>query len=297
LQLTILAFTVRFDYSDDLNLVIYSIDTLMSEINSQSTALHNLNPLNRFSDRAADYVNYRPSYPAAAIDMILDELGAAPIVADIGAGTGISARLLADRGARVIAIEPNAAMRTAAVAHPGVEFREGTAEVTGIEDTSIDLITCFQAFHWFDPEPTLLEFRRILKSTATAGNPVRLALVWNNRDKQDAFTNEYSDLIIAASTDRVIHQRSDSAQPLLVSPHFTNIQSITFANSQALDLPGLIGRVRSNSYIPRDGIVLQQLISALEKLHDRFQDDRGFVDLKYSTSVHLAEPSSPQSIS
>jgi hypothetical protein len=82
------------------------------------------------------------------------------------------------------------------------------------------------------------------------------------------------------------------AQPLLVSPHFTNIQLITFANSQALDLAGLIGRVLSNSYIPRDGIVLQQLRSALEKLHDRFRSERGFVDLKYSTSVHLAELSS-----
>jgi 2-polyprenyl-3-methyl-5-hydroxy-6-metoxy-1,4-benzoquinol methylase len=110
-----------------IGLVIYSIEVLMSEIESQSTDLHTLNPLARFSDRAADYVKYRPSYPAAAIDIILAGLGAAPVVADIGAGTGISARLLADRGARVIAIEPNAAMRTAAVSHPAIESRHGTA--------------------------------------------------------------------------------------------------------------------------------------------------------------------------
>jgi len=263
----------------------------MSETNNP-TALHTLNPLNRFSDRVADYVKYRPSYPVAAIDTILDGLGTAPLVAaDIGAGTGISSRLLANRGVRVLAIEPNAAMREGAAPDPLVEFREGKAEDTGIEDASVDLVTCFQAFHWFDPEPTLLEFRRILKSTSTDGNTGRLALVWNNRDKEDAFTNEYSQLIAAASSDRTVEARVDSVKPLLVSPHFTNVREYNFTNRQELDLSGLIGRALSSSYIPREGVVMKQLMSHLEKLYQRFQDDRGLVYLNYFTSVHLAEPS------
>jgi SAM-dependent methyltransferase len=255
----------------------------MSETNFDPRALYTLNPLNRFSDRADDYVKYRPSYPAAVIDRILEGLRTEPLVADIGAGTGISSRLIADRGVRVLAIEPNTAMRTPAAAHPLVEFRDGTAEATGLENAAVDLVTCFQAFHWFDPEPTLLEFRRILKSTG------RLALVWNNRDKEDAFTNEYSKLTIATSTDRAIHERSDSERSLLISPHFTNIRADTFANHQELDLAGLIGRVRSNSYTPRAGVLLDRLMLDLEQLYDRFKNDRGFVSLKYSTSVHLAE--------
>lgn len=264
----------------------------MSEINLNPRALYTLDPLNRFSDRAADYVKYRPSYPIAAIDTILDGLGKSPLVAaDIGAGTGISARLLANRGVRVLAVEPNAAMRAVAAVHPLVEFRDSTAENTQLEDASVDLVTCFQAFHWFDPEPTLLEFRRILKSRSVAENTGRLALVWNDRNKEDAFTNEYSNLIVAASTDSAIHERLDSTQPLLVSPYFTNVRAATFANRQELDLAGLIGRVRSNSYIPREGVVFKQLMLDLEKLHDRFQDARGLVYLSYSTSIHLAEPS------
>jgi hypothetical protein len=64
--------------------------------------LHEFNPIGRFSDRAADYVKYRPGYPPEAIDAILDGLGppTALIAADIGAGTGISARLLASRARR-----------------------------------------------------------------------------------------------------------------------------------------------------------------------------------------------------
>src|SRR5438093_12045072 len=78
-------------------------------------ALHQLDPVGRFSDRAQDYVKYRPGYPAAAFDAIVAGLGASAdlIAADVGAGTGISARLLADRGVRVIAIEPNREMPAA----------------------------------------------------------------------------------------------------------------------------------------------------------------------------------------
>jgi SAM-dependent methyltransferase len=264
----------------------------MNETNPNPSPLYTLNPLGRFSDRAADYVKYRPSYPTAAIDVIVAGLGETSVVADIGAGTGISSRLLADRELQVLAIEPNAAMRTAAASHPWVEFRDGTAEATQFDSGSVDLVTCFQAFHWFDPDPTLREFWRILKPTATNGNTGRLALVWNNRDKADAFTNEYSRLMKTFATAPVVHERSQSAQPLLASAYFRNVQEYRFVNRQALDLAGLIGRVRSNSYTPSEGVALQQLMADLETLHDRFQDEQGLVYLCYSTSVHLTERSS-----
>jgi SAM-dependent methyltransferase len=263
----------------------------MSETNLHPPSLYDLNPVDRFSDRVDNYVKYRPSYSDAAIDIILDGLGRELVVADIGAGTGISARLLANRGARVLAIEPNAAMRTAAQFHPLVEFCEGKAEATGLGAGAVDLVTCFTAFHWFDPEPTLLEFRRILKSTSATETNGQLALVWNNHDRADTFTDKYCELTVAASTYPVVLDRSSYAQPLLTSPYFTNVREYTVANHQALDLAGLIGRVRSNSYIPSEGAVLKQLTSELEELHDRFQDDRGLVYLNYSTSIHLAEPS------
>ena len=60
--------------------------------------LHDLNPTGRFSDRAADYVKYRPCYPEGAVAAMLAHLGD-PVrlrAADVGAGTGISARQLAE---------------------------------------------------------------------------------------------------------------------------------------------------------------------------------------------------------
>src|SRR5688500_14656893 len=114
-----------------------------------------LRPTERFSGRAESYVRFRPSYPAAAIDAVLAGLGdpARLVAADVGAGTGISARLLADRGGRVDAVEPNTAMRAAAAPHAGVRWHGGRAQATGLPDASVDLVLCAQAYHWFDEEP------------------------------------------------------------------------------------------------------------------------------------------------
>ena len=258
----------------------------MTQTNPEPTPLHTLNPLTRFSDRVADYVKYRPSYPAAAIDIIM--FGLAPpsqlVAADIGAGTGISSRFLAERGVRVLAIEPNAAMREAAEPSPRVEFRDGTAEVTNLRDASVDLVTCFQAFHWFNPQPTLSEFHRILKPSG------RLAVVWNNRDREDAFTNEYSRIIRLASNNHAAEARMKSQEPLLVSSHFFNIREYTFVYRHELDLTGLIGRAMSSSYIPREGVAQQQLVADLQQLYQRECNQHGFVYMAYLTSVHLADP-------
>ncbi|MCP6759206.1 MAG: class I SAM-dependent methyltransferase [Fischerella sp. CENA71] len=252
----------------------------------ESTPLHTFNPLTRFSDRVEDYVKSRPSYPAAAIDKILENLASPSqlVAADIGAGTGISSRLLGDRGVNVIAIEPNAAMREAAAPHPLVEFWNGTAETTNLSDASVDLVTCFQAFHWFNPEPSLSEFRRILKPSG------RLALVWNNREEEDALTREYNRLVREASNHHPAESRMQTLEPLLMTKNFVNIRESNFVYQHELDLTGFIGRATSASYVPRQGQAYEQLISGLREVYQNFCDQRGFVHMVYRTSVHLAEP-------
>lgn len=244
-----------------------------------------MNPLNRFSQRAADYAKSRPSYPDAAISTILEGLESPQIVAaDVGAGTGISSRLLAERGVQVLAIEPNAAMRQAAEPHPLVEFCDATAEATTLPNASVDLVTCFQSFHWFEPEPTLSEFSRILKLSG------RLALIWNERDRTDEFTANYNHLVQIASNNHPAEKRRVAVEPLLASPLFQNVQSHTFTYRQEVDLSGLIGRAMSTSYVPREGLAHQQLISNLQQLYDSNCDQHGLVCLVHNTFVFLAEP-------
>ncbi len=251
----------------------------------ESLPLHELNPTGRFSDRAADYVKHRPGYPAAAIAAVLSGLGepAALLAADIGAGTGIWARQIATRGVRVLAVEPNVAMRAAAAPHPLVEWREGTAEATGLADASVDLVTCAQAFHWFRPPEALAEFARILRPGG------RLALVWNNRDHSDPLTRGYIGAIRAVSGEHPVEMRDFDPAVIAFDGAFTEPRLETFPHAQRLDLEGLIGRATSASYVPREGPANAALVARFGKLFARHRDSADRVLLRYVTSVHLAE--------
>jgi SAM-dependent methyltransferase len=259
------------------------------------------NPLSYFSERGEDYEKYRPIHPASAIDMILSGLNPMQLMAaDIGAGTGIGARLLADRDVQVMAIEPNADMRMSATPHERVEFLAGTAEEIPLDTASVDLVASFQAFHWFDFTKSLQEFRRILKPSG------RLALVWSLWDQTDAVSKEYSRLIFEASKD-LERQAQSSMQAKtwlkklryqlfwqgLWLPGFVNFQRHEFRFKQQLDLIGLIGLARSQGFIPAGGAALNKLVSELTEFHQRFCNE-GQVQLTYCTRLYVATPISPR---
>ena len=257
------------------------------EMKTDAIPMYQMNPTSLFSGRATDYALYRPSYPTEAIATILEGLDhpSQLVVADIGAGTGIASRLLGDRGIRVFAIEPNTEMRQAAIPHSLVEFREATAEETYLDDASVDLVTCFQSFHWFDPSPTLLEFRRILKSSG------RLALVWGIWDEDDVFTRELSRLVFRASNNHPgLPSRESMVSALLDNPHFHHVRQTSFAYQQQLELPGLIGLAQSQGFVPNSGQKKQQLVTDLQKLYEQGADSSGKVCVLYRTDVYLAEP-------
>jgi SAM-dependent methyltransferase len=186
---------------------------------------------------------------------------------------------------RVIAIEPNGDMRGAADSYPLVEFREATAEATGLQDASVDLITCFQSFHWFNPDTCLREFHRILRPSG------RLALVWNVRDKRDSFTNDYTNVVRRGSDNDPAVDRANALDPLAKNQYFAVVDRHTFPYRQSLNLEGLIGRALSSSYVPREGPMYARIMLDLEGLHEKHGDELGMVHLAYVTEVHLAKPS------
>jgi SAM-dependent methyltransferase len=69
----------------------------------------------RFSNRVADYLRYRPGYPTAVIDWVRSECGLRPghVIGDVGSGTGLLSELFLKNGNRVYGVEPNEAMRKA----------------------------------------------------------------------------------------------------------------------------------------------------------------------------------------
>jgi SAM-dependent methyltransferase len=236
----------------------------------------------RFSDRAADYVRFRPTYPAVAIDAILDELGpsARLVAADIGAGTGISARLLGDRGVRVVAVEPGEGMRGAAAPHRNVAWMAAKAEALGLRSESVDLVLSAQSFHWFRPADALPEFARILRPGR------RLAIVWNRRSRSDPLTAGYRQAIADVGGETAEERQPFDPGAVGRSGLFSSTERLSFPNLQRLDRDGLIGRARSASYVPKSGAAGERLIDLLRALHEQYADAGGFVTLVYETEVY-----------
>lgn len=247
-------------------------------------------PTQRFSSRVDDYVKYRPSYPANLLDLLAREFGfdATAVVADIGSGTGILTRLFLDHGNPVYAVEPNAEMRGAAEAafngYTNFTSVDATAEATTLSPHSIDWITAAQAFHWFDPRATAVEWHRILHPSG------RVLLIWNAWESADTpFLQGYLALVKRYSTDygRVSRTRSEQAIPAFFGG---NVTEYTLPNPQSYNWQQLVGRLRSSSYAPLPGHPnyepLMRDLRALFETHAQ----AGTVTMPYVSRLTIGRP-------
>lgn len=240
----------------------------------------------RFSDRVANYVKFRPGYPPEVLRFFKDELNlqSFSLVADIGSGTGISAKLFLENGNTVFGVEPNAAMREAAEEFlrefPNFKSVNGTAENTNLPSQSVDFIVAAQAFHWFDPKKTRDEFKRILRDDAC------VVLMWNERQVGSTeFLREYEQLLLEFGTDYK-EVRHEKVTIELISEFFqTEFKKVTFQNRQILDYEGLKGRMLSSSYIPsEENPRFGEMIKTLQGIFTKHQKN-DTIQILYDTNL------------
>ena len=117
---------------------------------------------------AAGFDANRPSPPASLFDLLCVEAQAErpKLVVDLGSGTGLSTRPWAERAEEVVGVEASPEMREqaeAATQAENVRFVQAYAQATGLPDGAADIVTCSQALHWMEPEPTFAEAARILR--------------------------------------------------------------------------------------------------------------------------------------
>jgi len=260
-------------------------------------ALPEMSPTLRFTDRVAEYVACRPSYAAGAVALVVSSLPVScGVIADVGAGTGIFARQLADellkRGGggvargRVIAVEPNSAMRAEIVPHGLIDARDGTAEATRLAARSVGAVVAAQAFHWFRPSEAIAEFARVLVPGGRAW------LVWNDLDESDALAADYRRAMLEASEDHPAANgfaRNKHYEHLCDSALFSGLEQREFANQQRFDAEGLLGRARSASYCPKGGPRWARLERELRELASRHAEGDGHVTLRLVTRVYGAQ--------
>ena len=119
-----------------------------------------------FTALADNYARYRPGYSPFVLEAFLGLAGKNGICVDAGAGTGIWSRQLAAQGVRVLAVEPNDAMREAGQKQNNgldIAWHKGSAEHTGLPEAFCHMVCMASSFHWPDFDAAVKEFRRILK--------------------------------------------------------------------------------------------------------------------------------------
>jgi len=123
-----------------------------------------------FGAAEEDYARHRAGFPASFFDRLaaFGIGGSGETVVDVGTGTGTLARAFAQRGCKVIGIDPDErllhqARELDAAVSVTIEYQLGYAEALPLADDSADVVTAGQCWHWFDGAKAAREFARVTR--------------------------------------------------------------------------------------------------------------------------------------
>jgi SAM-dependent methyltransferase len=149
-----------------------------------------------FGQHAEAYDRFRPSYPDAVIDELLGPRPEGLDVLDVGCGTGIAARQIARRGARVLGVELAPRMAEIARGH-GTDVEIAAFESWDAAGRTFDRVTSAQAWHWLDLPVATAKAASVLRPGG------KLCLIWNagfpSEDLADALEAVYADVVPPSS--------------------------------------------------------------------------------------------------
>ena len=250
-----------------------------------------------FGQVAELYDRARPSYPAAAIDAVLEygALGPGSRVAEIGAGTGKATVLLVQRGLTVTAIEPSEPMAAVAraklAASPAVTLVP-TAFEAWDPGLPFDAVVSVQAWHWLDPKVRYARAREALRPGGA------LAAVWSFPDwercrQRGALSRAYRIAPVTLAPDFPMHP--DSEPTRLAGDWHAEVTAATgFGAVEIREFP------RTERYTAQDYVALLQThqdhillneddrAALMEEIRRTIESGGGSLELPLTTYVCLA---------
>lgn len=150
--------------------------------------------IDKFTGKTFYYNNARPAYAETLLNTLYADYGftSQSKIADIGSGTGIFTEQLLKRGSTVYGVEPNADMRALGETKLK-EYRNfisvnGDATNTTLLNSSINIVTAAQSFHWFPLDEFRKECNRILQ-------PNGLVVIIYNQRCNDKINEELTSTI------------------------------------------------------------------------------------------------------
>ncbi len=208
----------------------------------------NLTAAKGFGKAADLYERTRPEYPDEVVEFLSEKFRLSPSsnVVDLAAGTGKFTRHLLFSGAKILAVEPVASMRSEfSKTLRNLDLIGGVAELLPLRDLCVNAVFVAQAFHWFKHERALSEIHRVLKPSAG------LALIWNVRDDSVSWISKLNALSDSLAKENGIQKWDEGSwqDTFEKSGLFTALQEYHYHNAQNLSREALIERVLSISYV------------------------------------------------
>lgn len=115
---------------------------------------------------AARYASARPALHDRAIALIRRSLPPPDCALDVGCGTGLSTRALAEYAKEAVGVDVSEEMLRARERDSGATYVRAAAERLPFADSTFDLVTIASAIHWFDRNAAR-EVARVLRPAAS----------------------------------------------------------------------------------------------------------------------------------
>ncbi len=237
-------------------------------------------------EKAALYERHRLPYAPALVEGVLARTGPAAVVADVGADTGQLARLFAPHCARVLAVEPDAAMHavaaTALAPWPNIEIVARSAEQTGLPDASIDLIVIGNAWQRFRPEAG----GELQRSLRPGGWAAVVNYAFTNRAFTEMLFGKLAELKpLTKKTETQWH-----SPPLSALFGAAPVESLRFPQTQAEDWTVFFGAACAGIEAPERGEAAFDRFEAINReVFEAFAVE-GVLRVEYETRVTLGRP-------
>ncbi|MBR1777927.1 MAG: methyltransferase domain-containing protein [Alphaproteobacteria bacterium] len=244
----------------------------------------------RFTGKAVAYTKGRPMYAQAALDFLKKQgINENARIADIGAGTGIFSKQLAQTGATVFAVEPNDDMRQTAKEYlDGSNARciDGSAENTALPDHCVNFVSAAQAFHWFDKAAFRKECDRILVPDG------QIILIWNIEVFGSDFFRDYGEILKRLTNEDMPQTNENNPYEFffkMAESFLSDFRQYAFDNTLYLDEETFLYKSLSSSAAPgKDDPHYKLFSQELKKLFVQYQDG-GKLTYPHETVLYIGK--------
>ena len=236
--------------------------------------------------KLANTYDQRADYSIEAINRILRNIDyrSAPNVCEIGAGTGKLTVQLSENGVKVVAIEPNDAMRSFGIKNTaGLEviWKVGTGEQTGMEDQCCSAVLFGSSFNVVDQLATLNEVSRILKPNG------RFVCLWNHRDLSNPLQIKIEEYITRKIPNYSYGKRRlDPTEVILESQKFKIVESFEESFTHKTSRVDFMDAWASHGTLAnQSGEKFQTMLGEINKIVPNDE----FIDVPFHTRVWVAQ--------